>query len=74
MVVVDHDSGRLVWAADGHDRKTLQQFFDLLGPDRAGQIRLISADAAEWIGDCATSNCLNATLCLDPFHIVRWAS
>ena len=74
MVVVDHDSGGLVWAADGHNRKTLQQFFDLLGPDRAAQIRLISADAAEWIGECATSNCPNATLCLDPFHIVRWAS
>ena len=74
MVVVDHDSGRLVWAADGHDRATLQQFFDLLGPERAAKIRLVSADAAEWIGDCATTACENATLCLDPFHIVRWAS
>lgn len=74
MVVVDHDSGRLVWAAEGHDRKTLQQFFNLLGPDRAAQIRLVSADAAEWIGETALSNCPNAALCLDPFHIVRWAS
>src|SRR3954452_7707535 len=72
MVVVDHDSGRLVWAADGHDRATLQKFFDLLGPQRASRIKLISADAAEWIGDCATTACENATLCLDPFHIVRW--
>ena len=71
MVVVDHDTGRLVWAAAGHDRATLQQFFDLLGPDRASRIRLISADAAEWIGDCALAACSNATLCLDPFHIVR---
>jgi transposase len=74
MVVVDHDSGRLVWAADGHDRATLQKFFDLLGPQRASRIKLISADAAEWIGDCATAACENATLCLDPFHIVRWGS
>lgn len=74
MVVVDHDTGRLVWAAAGHDRATLQQFFDLLGPDRASRIRLISADAAEWIGDCALAACSNATLCLDPFHIVRWAT
>ena len=73
MVVVDHDSGRLVWAAAGHDRKTLQQFFDLLGPARAARIRLISADAAEWIADTALAACPNATLCLDPFHIVRWA-
>ena len=74
MVVVDHDTGRLVWAAEGHDRKTLQQFFDLLGPERAAKIGLVSADAAEWIGDVAIDACVNATLCLDPFHIVRWAS
>jgi transposase len=74
MVVVDHDTGRLVWAAAGHDRATLQEFFDLLGPERAAKIRLVSADAAEWIGVCALAACENATLCLDPFHIVRWAS
>ena len=74
MVVVDHDTGRLVWATEGHDRKTLQTFFDLLGPERCARIRLVSADAAEWIGACALAACTNATLCLDPFHIVRWAT
>ncbi len=74
MVVVDHDTGRLVWAKAGHDRATLQAFFDLLGPQRASRIKLISADAAEWIADCALAACPNATLCLDPFHICRWAS
>ena len=74
MVVVDHDTGRLVWAKAGHDKATLQEFFDLLGPERAAKIRLISADAAEWIGEVATTACENATLCLDPFHIVRWAT
>jgi Transposase/Helix-turn-helix domain of transposase family ISL3 len=49
MVVVDHDTGRLVWLAEGHDRATLQQFFDLLGAERASKIKLVSADAAEWI-------------------------
>jgi transposase len=51
MVVVDHDTDRLVWASPGHDRATLQTFFDLLGPERASHIKLVSADAAEWIGD-----------------------
>jgi len=74
MVVVDHDTGRLVWAAAGHDRATLERFFAELGPERAARIRLVSADAAEWIGDVALTACPNATLCLDPFHIVRWAS
>jgi transposase len=74
LVVVDHDSGRLVWVGAGRTQATLQQFFDLLGPERAAKIRLISADAAEWIATCALPNCPNATLCLDPFHIVAWAS
>ena len=74
MVVVDHDTGRLVWAGAGHDKPTLQTFFNRLGPERAAKIRLVSADAAEWIGDTALAACPNATLCLDPFHICRWAS
>ena len=69
MVVVDHDTGRLLWAAAGHDWATLAEtFFDLLGPERASCIRLISADAAEWTGECALTNCPNAMLCLDRFH------
>jgi transposase len=51
MVVVDHNTGRLVWVAAGHDRATRQGFIDLLGAERAARIRLISADAAEWIGE-----------------------
>ena len=33
-VVVDHDSGRLVWAAPGRDTATLRRFFDALGASR----------------------------------------
>lgn len=71
-VVVDHDTGRLVWIAPGRDKATLNTFFDLLGPLRAAQIKLVSADAAEWIATVVTERAPNATLCLDPFHIVRW--
>lgn len=74
MVVVDHDSGRLVWAAPGHDKATLARFFDALGPERCARIRLVSADAAEWIGEMARERCGHATVCLDPFHVVAWAS
>ena len=39
-VVVDHDTGRLVWAAPGHDEQTLERVFDALGEDRARQLTL----------------------------------
>lgn len=74
MVVVDHDTGRLVWAAAGHDKATLQQFFDLLGPERCQKIQLVSADGVDWISHTARNACPNATVCLDPFHVVRWVT
>jgi transposase len=73
-VVVDHDSGHLVWAGVGRDIKTLEKFFDLLGPERSAQVRLVSADAAEWIATVVKERCPNATLCADPFHMVSWAT
>jgi transposase len=73
-ICVDHASGRLVWAAVGRDKKTLNGFFDLLGPERCAQIRLVSADAAEWIADVVAQRCPNATICIDSFHVVAWAT
>jgi transposase len=45
-VVVDHDSGRLVWAAPGRDKATVHAFFDALGPDRTAALQAVTADAA----------------------------
>jgi len=73
-VVVDHDSGLLVWAAPGRDKKTLRLFFDLLGAERSAKIGLVSADGAAWIEEVVSERCPNAALCLDPFHVVQWAS
>jgi transposase len=73
-VVVDHDTGRLVWAAPGHDEQTLERFFVALGEDRASQLTQVSADAAAWIANTVARRCLAVVLCLDPFHIVCWAT
>jgi transposase len=73
-VVVDHDSGRLVWAAPGKDKATLRRFFDQLGDERSGLITHVSADQADWIAAVVAERCENAVLCADPFHIVAWAT
>jgi transposase len=73
-VVVDHDAGRLVWAAPGRDAATLSRFFDALGPERCAKVRLVSADAAEWIALTVAARCPQAVLCADPFHVVKWAT
>ncbi|HDH24779.1 MAG TPA: ISL3 family transposase [Actinobacteria bacterium] len=73
-VVVEGDTGVLLWAHPGRDRKTLERFFDRLGTERCAEITLVSADAAEWIANVVAARCENVELCLDPFHIVAWAT
>ena len=73
-VVVDHDTGRLVWAAPGRDRATLRSFFDQLGPDRSAAITHVSADQADWIAEIVAERCPRAVQCADPFHVVKWAT
>lgn len=74
IVVVDHDTGRLVWAAPGRDAATLGRFFERLGKDRCAAIILVSADLGSWIARAVRAHCPNAELCLDPFHIVKLAT
>lgn len=77
IVVVDHDTGRLVWAAPGRDRATVRAFFDDLegsGPGRCAQITHVSADGADWIASVVADRCPTAIRCIDPFHVVSWAT
>jgi transposase len=74
LVVVDHDTGRLVWAAPGRDAATVGQFFDALGPERCAALTHVPADGAEWIARAGAARAPQAVLCCDPFHVVGWAT
>jgi transposase len=73
-IVVDHDSGRLLWAAEGRNAKTLDGFFDALGAERAARLTHVTADAAEWIASVVARRAPHAVRCADAFHIVAWAT
>ncbi len=73
-VVVDHDTGRLVWAAAGRDRATVESFFDALGQERCKQIALVSCDMAGWISGPVAERLPDAVRCVDPFHVVMLAT
>jgi transposase len=73
-VVVDHDTGRLVWAGKGRDQAVVRAFFDALGEQRAKQLTHVSTDAAEWITSVVAERAPQAVRCLDPFHLVAWAT
>lgn len=72
-VIVDHGTGRLVWAAEGRNKDTLEKFFDALGAQRAAKLTHVSADGAEWIHAVVGERAPKAVICLDPFHVVVWA-
>ncbi len=74
MVVVDHDTRRLVWAAPGRNSATVGEFFDLLGAERCAQITHVSADGADFIDAIVAERCPTAVRVADPFHIVKWAT
>jgi transposase len=71
--VVDHATGRLVWAAEGRNTDTLGRFFDQLGADRAKLLTHVSCDGAQWIHALVRQRAPQAVICLDPFHVVAWA-
>jgi transposase len=73
-VVVCHDTGRLVWAAAGRDRRTVEAFLDALGEERCKRIELVSCDMASWIAGPVADRLPDAVRCVDPFHVVQLAT
>jgi transposase len=74
VVVVDHDTRRLVWARPGRDQASVEAFFDALGPSRTASLTHITSDAASWIKRPVRARAPHVVHCADPFHVVRWAS
>jgi transposase len=74
VVVVDHSSRRLIWAAPGRSRAIVRAFFDALGEQRSKLLTHVSADGAAWIADPVRERAPQAILCADPFHVVAWAA
>lgn len=70
-VVVDHFSGRVVWAGKDRKVKTLLRFFRHLGPERAAQLEAISADMWEAYLIVLRKKAPQARVIFDRFHIVR---
>jgi transposase len=71
-VIVDHTTGRLVWAREGRNQDTLGKFFDQLGSERAKLLTHVSCDGAEWIHALVRERAPKAVICLDAFHVVMW--
>jgi transposase len=74
LVVVDHDTNRLVWAGEGRTKATLRSFFAELGPQACARISHVSADGADFITEIVAEYCPNAVRAVDRFHVAKWVN
>ncbi len=72
-VVVDHEKGGVVWVGAGKSAKTLKEFFEELGPERAKTIELVSIDMSAAYEKAIRESLPNAKIVFDRFHVAKLA-
>ena len=73
-VVQDLETSEIIWAHDGHGDEVLSLFFERLTQEQRDGIEHVVADGARWITRQVEKYCPNAKRCVDPFHVVGWAT
>jgi transposase len=71
-IMADNDTGRVVWVGKDRSQAAFNAFFDALG-QRAEKVAAISLDASSIYKTVAADRIPQATICRDPFHVIRWA-
>ena len=71
-LVANHRSGKVVWGRPGRDTRTLDAFFNELGPQRAAEITAVSMDMGPAFAKSVRQegHAPQAAICIDPFHVV----
>jgi transposase len=72
--VADHDTGNVVWVGKQRSKAAFEEFFTALGPERAAAIEAISLDGSSVYLPVTGEQIPNATICLDPFHVIKWTN
>jgi transposase len=69
-VVVNQDSGYVIWVGEGKSAQVLEDFYDLVGQERCARLEAVSIDMGRAYS-AATRAKTTATICWDPFHVVK---
>jgi len=72
--VQDLETGEIIWASDGYGDEVLKVFFESLTKEQRAGIEYVVADGAKWITRQVEAFCPKAKRCVDPFHVVGWAT
>ena len=72
-VVVNHDTGHVVWAAEGKSSETLDAFFRELGPERLAAIEIVTMDLSAAYQKAVREALPGADIVFDKFHVAQLA-
>lgn len=70
-VICDLDSRRVVWFTESRDKKALDEFFNVLGPENCEKIEVVAMDQHDPYRASVKDNCKNADVVWDRFHLVQ---
>jgi len=70
-VVLDYDTGRVVWMGEGRQAETLDTFFANMPENVRNGIRAVAIDMWEAYINAVRKWCLNADIVFDLFHVVK---
>jgi transposase len=72
-VIVNHDTGDVIWAAKGKSAETLLRFFDELGPERLAELKTITIDMSAAYKAAIAERAPHVEVIFDRFHVQRMA-
>jgi transposase len=70
-VIMDMDTGRVIWVGESRRKEALEEFFILLGDEACKKIKIVASDDNVAYGGVVEKYCPQATHVLDRFHVIK---
>jgi transposase len=70
-IVTDMATRKVIWVSQGRSQKSLDQFFELLGPEACKNIEVVATDQHDAFAASVEKHCPNASVVWDKFHLVQ---
>jgi len=71
VVIVDMDTGHIIWLAHGKKKATVHQFIDFVGAEWMSGVKAVACDMNSDFQDAFEQRCPHITVVHDHFHIVK---
>lgn len=70
-IVTDVDIKQVIWVSEGNKKKSLDQFFEVLGPERCEKIKTVAKDLHEPYALSCAQYIPKAVEIADKFHVIK---